>query len=398
MLVKLQKKTLIKLQLVGYVITLFIGAFIVLTTLQLYKDVMPLLAEQTDVFNDTSAVISKQVSAFKSIHKEKIYFTTDDIEALEAQPFIKNVSAFNNADFKIKAYSKQSEDIPIFQTDLFFESIPDQYIDVTSKDWFWDETAQIVPIIIPESYLKLYNFGFAESQGLPVLSKSTISQITFNLKVSGNLQSQVFKSKIVGFSNKINSILVPEDFLKYANAKFGRSNKSLVSRLLVTFNNATDERILKFFNDNNYAINKDKLEFSKLTFFFNSALFFVFLVALIIMILSVAFILLSFNLIIQKNKTLISNLSAIGYTDKTISKFYRIVIIVATTIAIIPAIGLGLYVRNLYLSALKEVFDFTSTNSIILQLGIGLLFVLCLAYYFIIGKKIRAIVMPVKSM
>ena len=62
----------------------------------------------------------KQVSVFKTLNKEKIYFTPKEIAALEAQPFIKKVSTFNNADFKIKAFSNQSEKIPLFQTDLFF--------------------------------------------------------------------------------------------------------------------------------------------------------------------------------------------------------------------------------------------------------------------------------------
>lgn len=394
MLIKLQKKTLVKIQLIGYILTLFIGVFIVLTTLQLYQDVKPLLSEQTDVFSDKSAVISKEVSVFKSVNKDRIYFSSKEIEELKEQPFIKDVSVFNNADFRIKAYSNQSENIPLFQTDLFFESIPDAYIDVKTEDWIWNENDEVVPIIIPENYLKLYNFGFAESQGLPVLSKNTISQITFNLKVIGNFNSEVYKSRIVGFSNKINSILVPETFLEYANNKFGRSKKSRISRLLVTFNNPTDERILQFFNENNYSINKDKLEFSKLSFFFNSALVFVIAVALIILVLSIAFILLSFNLIIQKNKAMISNLGAIGYSYKSISKFYQIVISLATVIAIVPAIILGIVVRKIYLERLESLFEFSESNSFILILGVAILLVLCLSYSFIILRKMKGIVLP----
>lgn len=394
MLTKLQKKTLVKVQLVGYILTLFIGVFIVLTTLQLYQDVKPLISEQTDVFNDKSAVISKEVSVFKSVNKDRIYFSSEEIDELKDQAFIKDVSIFNNADFRIKAYSKQSENIPLFQTDLFFESIPDAYIDVESEDWIWGENDEVVPIIIPENYLKLYNFGFAESQGLPVLSKNTISQITFNLKVIGNFNSEVYKSRIVGFSNKINSILVPQTFLEYANNKFGRSKKSRISRLLVTFNNPTDERILQFFNENNYSINKDKLEFSKLSFFFNSALVFVIAVALIILVLSVAFILLSFNLIIQKNKAMISNLGAIGYSYKSISKFYQVVISAATVIAIVPAIILGIYVRNVYLEKINTLFEFSEEGSYITLFGVTILLTLCVVYVFIILRKIKAIVVP----
>lgn len=396
MLIKLQKKTLVKIQLLGYALTLCIGTAIILTSLQLYKDVKPLLVEKTTVFDDKSAIISKQISVFKSINKEKIYFTSEEIKSLKEQPFVKNISTFNNADFKIKAFSNQSENIPLFQTDLFFESISDKYLDVDSKEWFWSESSDIVPIIISENYLKLYNFGFAESQGLPVLSKNTIRQITFNLEVSGNFKSQIYKSKIVGFSNKINSILVPESFLEYANAKFSFSNSSKVSRMLVVFKNPTDKRILQFFNDNNYAINKDKLELSKITFFFNSALFFVILIAAIILILSIAFVLLSFNLIVQKNKEQIINLGAIGYGYKAIAKFYQIVFSMATIVAIVTAIIISFYMRSLYLIKIKELFDFSENDSSQLLFGVFLIAFLCLIYNIIILNKIKTTVLQNK--
>ena len=67
----------------------------------------------------------------------------------------------------------------------------------------------------PENYLSLYNFGFAQSQGLPVLSKGLIDKFTFGLRLSGNGKEATFSSRIVGFSAKINSILVPEDFLSW---------------------------------------------------------------------------------------------------------------------------------------------------------------------------------------
>ena len=52
-------------------------------------------------------------------------------------------------------------------------------------------------------------------------------------------------------------------------------------------------------NKNNFSINKDKLEFSKIGFFFKSALLFVFAIALVIIFLSIAFILLSYILNIK---------------------------------------------------------------------------------------------------
>ena len=392
MLWKLQKTTLIPSQIIGYIITLFIGVSIILLTSQLYYDLKPLLFQQSEVFKGSTAVISKQVSVFKTLDKSKIYFSKEEYNELEEQKFVKELSKFNNASFKIRAYSRQSENIPVFYTDLFFESIPNKYLDVKIEEWKWDSTLNFIPIIIPENYLNLYNFGFAESQGLPVLSKNTISKVSFFIKISGNYKSKEFDSKIVGFSNKINSILVPENFLIWANKNYGKKTTNKISRLLIEFKNPSDKEILKYFNENNYSINKEKLEFSKLVFFFKSAFVFVFFIALIIIILSISFILLSINLIIQKNKTLIINLYNIGYNYKKIALFYQILISFSTLLSIIASITTGFLIRNYYLEIFSKYFDFKAINNVVLMIGGILILILIPFYNYLLIRSIKKIV------
>lgn len=389
MLWKLQKRTLIPAQIFAYASTLFIGVSIILISTQFFLDIRPLLYQQSDVFESNAAVISKNVSLFKSIDKERIYFTSDELEELKTQDFVKEISSFNNATFEISAFSNGSEDIPIFYTDLFFESIPDKYLDVTSDEWQWTEDIDFIPIIIPENYLNLYNFGFAESQGLPVLSKNTISQIEFNIRLKGNYKSDDFRSKIVGFSNKINSILVPEAFLSWANNKYGRVSENKINRILVEFDNPSDEAILKYFNEHDYAINKEKLEIGKLVFFFKSALVFVFLIAIIIIILSVAFITMSINLIIQKNKELFLNLYNIGFNYRKIAGFYQITISTITLISIVLAIILSSIIRTYYLTKFLSLLDINVSNNYLLIFGVGLIVILLILYNALLIKNIK---------
>ena len=394
MLFKLQKRTLVVSQIIGYALTIFVGITIILVTTQFYFDIKPLLSQQTDMFKSKSAVISKNISVFKTIDKEKIYFTNKEIKELENQSFTKSISKFNSATFKINAYSKKTETIPVFYTDLFFESISDTYLDVETDEWKWEPALDFIPIIIPENYLNLYNFGFAESQGLPVLSKNTISQIEFNIQVSGNHKSKDYKSKIVGFSNKVNSILVPSEFLSWANKEFGNLSRNKTSRVLIEFNDPSDKTILEYFNKNNYSINKEKLEFSKLVFFFKSAMFFVFFIALVIIILSISFILLSLNLLIQRNKELLLNLYNIGYNHNRIAKFYQVFISLTTVISIITSLIISNFIRNYYLEKIINLFDFTANKNYILLFGISLILILIITYNILIIKNIKKIVIP----
>ena len=384
-------------QIISYSLTLFVGVVIIILVSQLYFDIKPLLSNQTDVFKSNAAVISKNISVFKSTKKERIYFNNEEIDELRGQSFVKNISRFNSATFKINAFSNKSEKIPVFYTDLFFESIPEIYLDVKTDEWKWDATIDFIPIIVPENYLNLYNFGFAESQGLPVLSKNIISQIEYNIQISGNNKTKNYKSKIVGFSNKVNSILVPENFLLWANNEFGRRNFNKTSRILIEFNDPSDKDILKYFNQNNYSINEEKLEFSKMVFFFKSALMFVFLIAIVIIVLSISFILLSFNLIIQRNKELLLNLYNIGYDYTQIAKFYQLVISLITVFSILVSIIICYLIRDYYLAKFISLFDFSKGNNYIISSGALLILILVVSYNCILVNNIKKIVIPSKE-
>ncbi len=392
MLIKLQSKTLIPVQIIGYALGLFVGIAIILTAVRFYADVKSVLSSQTDVFKNNTAVISKNVSLFKTLGNTKVHFSLNDIEELKKQEFVANVSSFSNSTFEVTAFTSEGGRLPGFQSDLFFESIPDQYIDVVSDDWKWTEGQDFIPIIIPEDYLNLYNFGFAESQGLPVFSKNAITEISFNIRISGNNKMQFFKSRIVGFSSKINSILVPETFLRFANQEFGRQSESNPNRLLIEMNKPADEAMLKYFNEKNYSISKEKLEQGKMLFFFKAAFGFVFLIALIITILSVSFVYLSFSLIFEKNKTLIINLYNIGYPAARIAVFYQWIISTVTVISVILAMILSISVRNAYLSRFSYLVDLNLPSENIMWYGMAVLLCLLIIYNVFLPAKIRKIV------
>ena len=362
MLYKLQRKTLPKAQLLGYSFALMVALTLLGGIWQLYKDVKPLLEEQTDIFSSNYAVVSKPISAVSSLEKESIYFTPQEQEALQKESFVKSMAPFSVATFKIMAYTHEGEgELPLFATDLFFESIPDKYIDVQSDQWQWTPSRSFVPIIIPENYLSLYNFGFAESQGLPVLSKGLIDKLTFGLRLSGNGKEAIFSSRIVGFSAKINSILVPEDFLTWANQTYGTPS-SRVSRLLVEFHDPSQQEILTYFKAHNY---------------------------LLILLLSVAVVVLSLHLVLQRNREQIRSLLSIGYTPRQIARYYQWVVCLFTLGAIIAALVLCYVLRNLYMAKLSQLFPVSPTNFTLPLAAFALAIVLCVLYSVILVRGVK---------
>ena len=414
MLKRLQRKTLIPTQIAGYAATLLVGVTIVMLSVQLYADIRPVLTQQTDVFRNHAVTLNKTVSTLNSLNKEGIYFTDDELAAIQSQPFVKNVARFSSSSFQ--AYAAIALGEQAIRTDLFFESIPDQYIDVRSDQWHWDSTADFIPIIIPEDYLNLYNFGFAESQALPVISQGAIESVVFSLRLSGRGRTQTFEGHIVGFecgqgaieqvvftlrltghgrqqpfqghivgfSGKINTILVPEAFLLWANREFGNADGGNTSRLLVEFSDASDERIPSFIETNGYNIKQDELENSKMVFFFHMALLFVITVALIIIL----------NVIVQKNRDLFVNLYGIGYSPRQIARYYQRIVGLITVADIAVAVGLSLFLRHLYVNRLASLFSIEGSIVPLVATAVLLTTLLVVAYSLIILRTIRKTVEP----
>jgi len=406
MIWKLQKKTLLPLQIFGYGITLCIGITIVLTTLNIYNDIHPILEEETEMFGNNAVVINKKISTFttftgandsrkgKDVDRRSIYFDKEDIEELENQEFVEKIDCFNRASgFSVYINIKE---IGLY-TDLFFESIPDEYLEIDSEGWKWDKDDNYIPIIMPKDWLKLLNLAYGETKNassIPLLSYSFVKSLPHS-KIdiqSSNGERHVFTCSIVGFSEKINTILVPNEFLLWANDKFGAGKENPPNKLLVKFKDPSNPKIIEYLEENNYEINEKELEFNKLINIFKIAFIFVFLIAIIIIILSVAFILLSINLIFQKNKEILRNLYNIGYNIKQISYFYKLIINSITLISISLSVIVAILVRDIYSKQLSAYFEIEIDNLHIFKFGLIIVVVLLPLLNFTIMKRIKAII------
>ena len=96
---------------------------------------------------------------------------------------------------------------------------------------------------MPRSYLALYNFGFAQSRGLPKVSDGLVGMIDMSIFIHGNGKSGQYRGKIVGFSNRLNTILVPQSFMDWSNDFYEHGRTEPPSRLIVEVFNPADDGI-----------------------------------------------------------------------------------------------------------------------------------------------------------
>ena len=260
MIRKLLRKNISIAQIAGYALANLLGLAIVMTAVRFYADVSETMAAGADgdsgLIPADYLVVSKPVSLLNTIGARSSDFSDEEIADLRRQPWCTSAGAFEAADFNVSAsIDFQGQGMHTF---LFLEAIPDEFIDVDSRNWSFNPQAPgEVPIIIPKDYLALYNFGFAAGRGLPQLSESTISSVPLTLTASGAGLSDSFRARIVGFSSRLNTIAVPSDFITWANARYGSGASARPSRLIVKVDNPGDPAIASYLRRAGYETASD---------------------------------------------------------------------------------------------------------------------------------------------
>ena len=352
------------------------GFVLLLSGIQFYLDLKTVLSENRDLLDPEYIVINKKVNIGQTLGLSRVGFSSEELEELASQDFADQLAPFLSNEFPVSGFT-ENESFPDFYTELFFEAIPDEYIDVKSDDWHWDPDEGNIPIIIPQDYLNLYNFGFAPSQGLPQIPKGVISMINFKIRLRGKGKGNFddYTGRIVGFSNRIHSIMVPLEFLEWANAKYGYFEKNDPAQIIMVSKDPTDPAIIKYLDERGYDTIREKLKSSRMNIILKFIISFLVVVAAIIIGLAFLVFLLSLQLMISRSSEKITRLNKLGYHYREISRPY----IVLLAILMLGVTGLSLLVTGIFTRQFSSMADAwsldisSSLHGIIYGIALGLI-------------------------
>lgn len=342
------KLTFLKMSKTNLILAAFgllVGFYIILVSFQTFLKLNETVKNDKELFGDDLMVINKKVGILNTLSLAKPVFDTGDVEELKKQKFVKDIQPFTANDFRVSLSMEGTGEMPGLITDLFFESVPDEILAINDKVWGWDSTSGVIPIVFPREYLKLYNFGFASSQGLPQLSEKIITQVGFKIKIKGNGQAGEYTARVYSLTDRVNSFLVPDDFMKWANKKYGSNQKEFKpSRLAIITDNLNDPKIVQYFNEKGYETNTEKINKSRSSMLIRMVFYVVVVIGGIITVLSLLLFILSFSIIIYKSTENINRLLNIGYPKSTFIKTYGVVVVsILIIVNSISMIGLKIY-------------------------------------------------------
>ena len=279
-------------------------------------------------------------------------------------------------------------------TYLFFESVPDRFLDVEAADWNYEPGSRDIPIIIPRNYVNLYNYGFAPSQGLPQISEGIFRRVSLGIDIAGNGRSEQFRGRIVGLSNRLNTILVPDAFIRWSNERFGtRTGERHPARVIVETDRPVDAAVSEYLARKGYEAEGDRRDDGKATRFLQLAASGVAGVGLAFSGMSFYILLLSIFLLLQKNSDKLENLLLLGYAPARVARPYRLLTFGLNFGVLVAALLAVWLLRLAYLpslTALQEGYQ-PAGMGVTLLCGTGLALLLSLLDGMAIRRKVGAL-------
>ncbi len=391
-LLKTQKPS----QLIGAILGSLLGFFLVIVAAQLFADFKTMVTSSEQAIGSQFLVINKQVSVLNSLKLGKSTFNESEIQQLKTLKSIQKVGKFTANQFEaVASMSIPGNSGATMRTELFLESVDDDFLDVKPEEWTWEDGSNTVPLILPTDFINLYNFNFAPGRGLPQLSKGTIQMAIFDIDIRGKSGSARFQGRIAGFSNRITSVLVPQDFMNFANKKFGNIPNSAESyRIIVKAKQNELPAIQKHLENEGYETNQELLKNGKFGSLLQVILTIVAVLGIFVMFVSVSAFLLYVQLAITRSKYETETLLHQGYPHSKIVQWYSKQL--ALIMAIIFVVNLGLlYVIKKTTNAYIETFGFQAPeqiNHFVILGSLILISALWLLQYLSIRKQIYKLV------
>ncbi len=395
---RLLRKHISVFELAVFFIANLIGMVVILAGIQIYSDIKPMLSGDKSLIGNEYVVISKEIDSTGFYSNNTI--GEEEIEEVRNQEFIENVGEFSSAQYKI--YGSASLMGQSFSTLMFFESIPDEFLDIENEEWKFEiptdtmiESGNVViPIVIPRNYLNLYNFGFSKtSSALPQITESFMKDMLLNIDISGNGMSDTYIGQVVGFTDRLNTILVPDKFIAWSNNYYAPEHQQEVSRLILEVENPSDPQFIEFLGEHGYVAESEPSDSGTALFFLQLCVAIIIGIGAIFSLLSIIILTLSIYLLLQKNINKLENLMLVGYSPSQVAMPYNLITIVMNISIMVISLVITALVQQLYMELIADYAPSVAESNMSASIigGVIITTINILFNIFIINRKVKQI-------
>ena len=368
-----------------------VGLFVLLATLRFWGAVQGMLYPAFPA-ETRFVVINKKVVLGHTLGLGSLAFSPEEIADLKNQSFVRDLGPILTTNFGV------SGSAPLalgqgYHSELFFEAVADRFLDRVPDDWEWGPGQIRLPVILAREFLALYNFGFAAAQGLPQLTEATIGLLPFQIVCSGGEDPTPFSGRIAGFTDRYSTILVPMEFMVWANATIGRAAAPPASRLVIEVDSSERQALRGYLAERSYETNDEKLGSATLARSLRVALSLMAAFGGMLVLVSLCVLVLTSQLLLGRAQGELRLLHHLGFTDRLLSLTLVKVIWPAIAVPFLLA-GLGILALGQPVADLfgKAGFMISSLPAAGAYVTFAMAFVGVLgAFYLLVLRMIRRI-------
>lgn len=395
LLFKIFRGTVNKTQIFAFSLVNVAGVLIVLLAVHIYAQSNNFPgSEKSSALDQSYVVISKPVNGTSMISSAtgvSNTFSREEMSQIRSLDGVEKLEQINQSLFDV--YGGVNLMGTGVSTSMFLESVPRDVLDVdlSSVNWHANLNSKVIPVILPKMYLDLYNYGFAPANGYPQINETTVSLIQADLTIYGKNRTGRYKCRLVGLTNRFNSILVPEDFLDAANEAFAPGMESEPSRLVIKVIPGFYAELYNALVEMGYEPETRTDWQAKMSSSLKIMLITVMSIGAVFSVLAFFLLLISILLMIEKNRSHNSTLAALGYSVRAISRPFQWIAIgcdIASVLAAYAGALVLLKYVNMVFANIQTDFSPVGPWAVSLS-ALVILLLLCSLHFVIIRASVR---------
>lgn len=338
-----------KKQLYIALLGVFIGITFLVTSVHYLLRVSE-FGKDTEIIGANILVIQRKVTSSSTLNLTKTDFELEEIEQMKKEPFIEDVQAVVSNNFRVWLELNEKR-IPPFKTDVFIQAVDKKFLDVKSDKWKWKEGDSFVPIIMPRDFIVMLN-TFMSASGIPQISDELALDIKFKLRISNGQKEEWVDSKIIGFTNEIPALLVPEEFMSYANANFSDGSEANITQVMIAGKEGEFGKLEAYMDEHGLESRNSQVIVSRLKSIVGTLFGVISGISVIAVLLSGLVLIQYLQLLMTNNKYEIRTLLRLGYAPKGLINafflyFLKLFVIIAS-LGFLSFIGLKIIVDEIF--------------------------------------------------
>lgn len=293
-------------------LVLFTGTSLLLLSIMVWANFTELLSGKSQENEDRSSyvVIGKAITE-RNMASANI-FTAAEMQEITQAPGVQDAGAITPALFPV--YATIGGRLAM-ATDLPVASVPDRFIDHLPDNWAWQPGDRSLPVILSSQFLDIYNYVFAPGQGLPQLSRSSVKAVALRLQAGGE-KGIVLSGYVAGFSDRLNTLIVPQSFINFGNATYAGSEATQPSQLILKVTDPSDKAFIVFLHQHGYTTDPQNLRWSRIRAIADGVASALGFLAVVIMAISIMALVLFAELSIVRSQSALTLLRQLGYTAR----------------------------------------------------------------------------------